>query len=464
MSGYGSVQPLLPLLAGRFGERLATTEAVRAAHGAGEGVRDPHPPDAVVFPTSAEEVADVVRLCAEHRVPVVPFGVGTSLEGHVQAVHGGVTLNLSGLDRILQVNASDLDARVEAGVTREALNAHIRDQGLFFPLDPGANATLGGMAATRASGTNAVRYGTMRDVTLGLTVVTPKGEVIRTGGRARKSSSGYDLTRLYVGSEGTLGIITEVQLRLFGIPEVIVAGVCQFDAVEHAVEAVTAVLQIGLPIARIEFLDRTQIAACIAYSRLDDLSAAPTLFFELHGSPAAVAEQRTMMSELLRSFGGTEPRWAERQEDRTRLWTARHDAFWAARALKPGYDSLSTDACVPISALPAIIAAAEQAAAESGFTCPIVGHVGDGNFHMMVLYRPDERTRADALATEIARLAIAAGGTATGEHGIGLHRIPLLVEEHGPAVDVMLAIKASLDPDDIMNPGKTLPRRETALA
>lgn len=464
MSAYGDVAALLPRLRTSFRDRVATGEAVRATHAKGEGVSDIFLPDAVLFPRSTAEVVEAVRLCAEHRVPVVPFGVGTSLEGHVQAVRGGVTLNLSGLGAVLSSSAADLDCRVEAGVTREQLNAHVRDQGLFFPLDPGANATLGGMAATRASGTNAVRYGTMREVTLGLTVVTPQGQVIRTGGRARKSSSGYDLTRLYVGSEGTLGVITELQLRLFGLPETIAAGVCQFATVRSAIEAVTAILQIGLPVARIEFLDALQMQACIAYSHLDDLASVPTLFFELHGSPASVADQRAGVGELLSAFGGGAPRWAERPEDRTRLWTARHNAYWAARGLRPGFESISTDACVPISALPDVIAESAADAAATDLVCPIVGHVGDGNFHMLILHRPEERARADALATGIARRAIRAGGTATGEHGIGLHRIPLLVEEHGPAVEVMRAIKQALDPYDIMNPGKLIPARPAAFA
>ena len=454
MTGYGDAAALVPRLSERFGERVATGEAVRSAHAQGEGVSAPFLPDAVLFPRSTEEVAEAVRLCAAARVPIVPFGVGTSLEGQVQAVRGGVTFDLSGLDRIVAVNAADLDCRVEAGVTREALNAHLRDQGLFFPLDPGANATLGGMGATRASGTNAVRYGTMREVTLGLTVVTPRGEIVRTGGRARKSSAGYDLTRLYVGSEGTLGIITELQLRLFGVPETIAAGVCQFDAIRPAVEAVTTILQMGLPVARLEFLDALQMQACIAYSKLDDLAARPTLFIELHGSPASVADQRETITGLIDTFGGGAPRWAERQEDRTRLWAARHNAYWAARALLPGFESISTDACVPIAALPDVLAASQAAAEASGLTCPVVGHVGDGNFHVLILHRPEERARADALATDIARRAIACGGTATGEHGIGLHRIGLLVEEHGPGVEIMRAIKQALDPDDIMNPGK----------
>jgi D-lactate dehydrogenase (cytochrome) len=450
-------QAVAERLSALLGDRFSTSDAVRGEHARGEAFSDVYPPDGVIFPRSTAEVAAAIRICAGEGVPIIPFGVGTSLEGHVQAIHGGVTFDMSGLDRIINVAPADLDCRVEAGVTREALNAHLRDQGLFFPLDPGANATLGGMASTRASGTNAVRYGTMREVTLGLTVVTPTGEVITTGGRARKSSTGYDLTRLYVGSEGTLGVITELQLRLFGIPETVIAGLCQFQSVRPAIEAVTTILQMGLPVARIEFLDALQMEACIAYSRLEDLEPRPTLFIELHGSLAAVVDQRATMIELLEGFGGDAPRWAERQEDRTRLWTARHNAYWAARALRPGFETITTDACVPISALPDVIEACKADADDLGLACPVVGHVGDGNFHMLILHRPEERTIADRLAEAVARRAIAYGGTASGEHGIGLHRMPLLFEEHGAAVSVMRAIKHALDPANIMNPGKLIP-------
>ena len=447
-------------LRARFGERLATSDAIRAAHGRGEGLYDLLPPDAVLFARSTEDVAAAVAICAAHRTPVIPFGVGTSLEGHVQAIRGGISLDLSGMDRILSVNPADLDCRVEAGVTREALNAHLKSDGLFFPLDPGANATLGGMAATRASGTNAVRYGTMREVTLGLTVVTPQGEVIRTGGRARKSASGYDLTRLYIGSEGTLGVITEIQLRLFGIPETIASAVCPFATLSGAVEAVTVILQSGIPLARIELLDELQMRACIGHSKLEGLAEVPTLFLEFHGAPAGVDEQIAQVRDIVADFGGGELSWATRQEDRTKLWTARHNAYWAARSLKPGCESFSTDACVPISALPAVIAEAKDAAAASGLICPIVGHVGDGNFHMLVLFDPAEgaeRDRAEALSASVAAIALRHGGTISGEHGVGLHKLPFMAAEHGPALDVMRAVKQALDPLGIMNPGKTVP-------
>jgi D-lactate dehydrogenase (cytochrome) len=447
-------------------ERLSLAPAVRAAHGQGEGMGESHPPDGVVFARSSDEVARIVELCAAHRVPVIPFGAGSSLEGHLHAIHGGVSLDLSGMDRVLAVSADDLDCHVEAGVTREALNLELRHQGLFFPLDPGANATLGGMAATRASGTNAVRYGTMRDVTLGLTVVTAEGDIIRTGGRARKSSAGYDLTRLYIGSEGTLGIITELRLRLFGIPEEIAAAVVQFEDLAAAVATVTLVLQTGIPVARIELLDEVQTAASIAWSKLSDLKPLATLFLEFHGSPAEVAGQMEAVAAIANDMGGGAMARARSPEARNRLWKARHEAYWAARGLKPGCDSFATDACVPISALPEVIAGARADAAAAGLLAPIVGHVGDGNFHALLLFDPadpGERARADAVSVAIARRAIAAGGTATGEHGVGRHKLGLLAEEHGEgAVAVMRRVKQALDPLGILNPGKTVPEAGAA--
>jgi D-lactate dehydrogenase (cytochrome) len=366
------------------------------------------------------------------------------------------------MDRIIDVSAGDFDCHIEAGVTREQLNAYLRDQGLFFPLDPGANATLGGMASTRASGTNAVRYGTMRDVVLGLTVVTPSGEVIRTGSRARKSSAGYDLTRLYIGAEGTLGIITELRLRLSGIPEEIASGVVQFDELSEAVSAVVGILQMGVPIARIELLDELQMKACIAYSKLEGFAEKPTLFLEFHGSPAAVKEQAETVGMIFEDIGGGGFQWATDQAERNRLWKARHEAWHAGRALAPGKESLATDACVPITALAEVVAETKAEAEKSGLLCPIVGHVGDGNFHVMILFDPADRKEADraqGLADWVARRAIAAGGTSTGEHGVGVHKLGVVAEELGPAVDVMQAIKAALDPSNIMNPGKTLPVR-----
>lgn len=449
-------------LRARFPERLTTSHAVLDAHGRGEGLRDIMRPDAVMFARSTADVAAVVGICDETATPLIAFGVGTSLEGQVQAPFGGICLDLSGMDKVLSVNTEDLDCRVEAGVTREALNAFVKTEGLFFPLDPGANATLGGMAATRASGTNAVRYGTMRDVALGLTVVTPQGVVIQTGGRARKSATGYDLTRLYIGSEGTLGIITELQLRLFGVPETIAAAVCQFDALPGAIDAVVTILQLGVPMARIELLDAVQMRACIAYSRLEGLAEAPTLFLEFHGAPAGVDEQIAQVTAVAAQHGGGELRWATQQEDRTALWTARHNAYWAARSLKPGHEAFATDACVPISRLAECIVETIAEADAYGLVCPVVGHVGDGNFHMLVLFDPGDRTqrdRAEALVASIARRSLALGGTISGEHGVGLHKLSAMPAEHGDALDVMRAVKCALDPKNIMNPGKLIPPR-----
>lgn len=444
----------------RLGERISTMRPIRESHGRGEGVHATMPPDAVVFAESTDEVALVLEACNRHRVPIIPFGAGTSLEGQVQAIHGGISLDLSGMNRILAVRDADLDCHVEAGVTREALNKHLRDQGLFFPLDPGANATLGGMAATRASGTNAVRYGTMREVTLGLTVVTPTGQIVRTGTRARKSSCGYDLTRLYLGSEGTLGVITELNLRLFGIPECIRSGVCQFDDLSGAVHAVTLILQMGIAVARVELLDSLQMQACINYSNLDWLQPQPTLFFEFHGSDAGVADQIARVAEIVASSGGRDFQFAAEIEDRNRLWKARHNAYWASRALRPGCESIATDACVPISELARCILESCAEADAAGLVCPVVGHVGDGNFHMLILFNPEDASEieaAEALARSVALRAIACGGTATGEHGVGIHKLDLLAHEHQEAIEIMVAIKQALDPAGIMNPGKTVP-------
>ncbi|GAM99029.1 D-lactate dehydrogenase [alpha proteobacterium U9-1i] len=444
----------------RFGERISTTEAIRQAHGRGEGVIKTFAPSAVAWPESTDEVAAMVSICAAHDTPVIAFGAGTSLEGQVQAVNGGVCIDLTRMRRLLEVSAADLDCRVEAGLDREGLNALLKGDGLFFPLDPGANATLGGMAATRASGTNAVRYGTMREATLGLTVVTAAGQVMRLGGRARKSAAGYDLVRLFVGSEGTLGVITELQLRLFGIPEVIAAAVCQFETLRGAVEAVCAISQAGVPIARIELLDQLQMRACITYSKLKEMAAKPTLFMEFHGSSCSVTDQIAQVETTVAEFGGTPLRHARTPEQRSALWRARHNAYHAGRSLRPGSESIATDACVPISALPDCLLAAEAMASEAGLICPIVGHVGDGNFHLLVLFDPAsraEQAKAEALALGVARLALAFGGTISGEHGVGVHKRGLMREEHGAAVDLMRAIKHAFDPSGIMNPGKMLP-------
>ena len=454
------VAELVQRLSGDFGERAVTTQAVREHHSHGEGLADAALPDVVVFPHSNEEVAAIVRLCHLARVPVIAFGVGTSLEGHVAALYGGVCVDLSQMNRVLEVNAEDLDCRVQAGVTREQLNAELKGTGLFFPIDPGANATIGGMAATRASGTNAVRYGTMRENVLGLTVVTADGRIVKTGGRARKSSAGYDLTRLFVGAEGTLGVITEIQLRLYGVPEAIQAAVCQFPDLASAVNTVIIAMQTGISVARIELLDEVQMEASIRYSKLEGFAAKPTLFFEFHGSEAGVREQSVAMQAASDEFGGSTYQWATKTEDRTRLWKARHDAYYAALAFKPGMTSFATDACVPISRLADCILETKVDVEKSGLTAPILGHVGDGNFHLVVLFDgadPAQRERAEALAKGVSMRAISMGGTCTGEHGIGWHKLDVLAQEHGEAVDLMRMIKRALDPRDIMNPGKTVP-------
>ena len=441
------------------GDRLVTSEAIRCQHGRGEGLAVAAPPDAVAFPTTSEEVAALARACHAARVPIVPFGTGTSLEGHVAAVDGGLCIDLSRMKRVLAVSPEALDCRVEAGVTRGELNAELRVTGLHFPVDPGADASLGGMAATRASGTTAVRYGTMRENVLGLTVVTPDGRIVRTGGRARKSAAGLDLTRLYVGSEGTLGIITEVQLRLYGLPDSIVAAVCPFPDLAAAVGAAAAIVGVSIPVVRMELLNGAQMTASIAYSRLHDLRPVPTLFFEFHGSAAGVAEQAELTGELVAGFGGGPLQIARETEDRSRLWKARADVYPADLALVPGGSMICTDACVPLSALLPCILETEADIAESGVRAPILGHVGDGNFHLNIVYRPedaDERRRAENLAQRVGYRAIRFGGTCTGEHGIGLHKREQLEAEHGEALAVMAAIKTALDPRGIMNPGKML--------
>lgn len=449
---------LLESLRSLLGERLSTAFAVREQHGKDVSFHEGHPPDAVAFAETTEEVAAIVRLCAEHKTPVVPFGTGTSLEGHIAALHGGVCIDLGRMNAILEVNAEDLDCRVQAGVTRKQLNEYLRDTGLFFPIDPGADASLGGMAATRASGTNAVRYGTMRENVLGLTVVTADGRVIRTGGRARKSSAGYDLTRLFIGSEGTLGVITEVQLRLHGIPEAISAAVCPFETLQGAIDTVILTIQSGIPVARIELLDEVQMGACVTYSDLD-YPALPTLFFEFHGTEAGVKEQAERVAEIAAELGGRDFRWATRQEDRTKLWQARHDAYWAAKALKPGSGGWATDVCVPISRLTECILETKRDIEENGLLAPLVGHVGDGNFHLVYLLNEDdeeEYRRASAHNDRMVMRAIAMGGTCTGEHGVGYGKIPFLQAEHGEAVTLMRQVKKALDPDNIMNPGKVV--------
>lgn len=418
------------------------------------------PPDAVVMAQSTADIQDVVRICAKHRVPVIPFGTGTSLEGQVNAPAGGICIDLREMNRILEVHADDLDCVIEPGVTRKALNEHLRDQGLFFPIDPGADASIGGMASTRASGTNAVRYGTMKDNILALKVVDANGEIISTGTRAKKSSAGYDLTHLFIGAEGTLGIISEITLKLRGIPQSIAAGSCSFQTVKGACDATILAIQTGIPLARIELLNAAQVAACNAYSKLT-LPETPLLLLEFHGTEADVAEQSAMFGEIARECGGGEFAQATRPEDRTRLWQARHDAYWAVRGLRPNAGTVATDVCVPISRLADCVTETEQDLEVSRLTSPIVGHVGDGNFHCSLLCDPDdpdERQRAEGFMQRLVERAQAMGGTCTGEHGIGQGKQKYLVKELGPqAVAAMRALKVALDPHNILNPGKILP-------
>ncbi len=450
--------PLIEALRALLGERLSTAPAVREHHGKDASYHAVEAPDAVAFAETTEEVAAIVKLCAAHKRPVIAFGTGTSLEGHVQAAHGGICIDLSAMTEILEVNEADLDCRVQAGVTRKALNTYLRDTGLFFPIDPGADASLGGMAATSASGTNAVRYGTMRENVMGLTVVLADGRVIRTGGRARKSAAGYDLTRLFVGSEGTLGIITEIQLRLYGIPEAVTAAVCSFDTLAGAVDTVILTIQSGIPVARIELLDELQVKAINAYSKLD-YPVKPTLFFEFHGTEAWAKEQAAMVGEIARDYGGSNFEWAIRQEDRNKLWQARHDAYFANLALRPGAKGWATDVCVPISRLAECILETRRDIDETGVLAPIVGHVGDGNFHLTFLVDPDdpeEMAKTEGVNERMVMRALAMGGTCTGEHGVGTGKMRFLQAEHGEALAVMRQVKLALDPDNIMNPGKIL--------
>jgi D-lactate dehydrogenase (cytochrome) len=441
-----------------LGERLSTNAALREHHSHGQDTQPPVLPDAVAFVETTTEAARVLALCNQEHVPVIPWGAGTSLEGHVTPVRGGITLDLSRMTRILDVSQPDMDCRVEAGVTRDQLNTHLRDSGLFFPVDPGTSAcTIGGMCGTRASGTNAVRYGTMRENVLGLTVALADGRVINTGGRVRKSANGYDLTRLFLGSEGTLGVITEIQLRLHGIPEAISSATCQFAELAGAVDSVIAILQTGIPVARMELLDEVQMGACIAYSKLQGLQALPSIFFEFHGTAASVAEQAAQAESLAAEFGGQGFRWATDPAERSKLWQARHDALWAALALKPGHRGIATDSIVPISRLTEAILGTKEAVAASGLTAPIVGHVGDGNFHTVILVpdEPDGLARAWELDRKIVGTALSLGGSCSGEHGVGIGKREFLLQEHGPeALAVMRSVKQALDPRGVMNPGK----------
>jgi len=449
----------LGILKQQFAERLHTGQAMREQHAHTTTWIKNQAPDAVIFAQSTQDVAAIIKVCAAHKVPVIAFGTGTSLEGHVNAPAGGISIDMSQMDKVLEVNAGDLDCRVQPGVTREALNSHLRDQGLFFPIDPGANASLGGMTATRASGTNAVRYGTMKDNVIAVEAVMADGTVIRTASRARKSSAGYDLTRLMVGSEGTLGIITEITLRLQGIPEAISSARCSFPTVEAACETVMNVIQYGLPVARIELLDAMVVKAVNGYSKLS-LPETPMLLLEFHGSDAGVVEQAEAFSMLADENGGSDYQATTTMEERNKLWQARHDAYWAMLALRPGCKAVATDVCVPISRLADAVGAANNKAAELGLIAPIVGHAGDGNFHASLLLdmdNADEVARAETYVSWLNELAISMDGTCTGEHGIGQGKRPYLVKELGAATSVMGTIKAALDPNNIMNPGKILP-------
>ncbi len=439
-----------------LGDRVSTNATVRDTHGKDESWHHPHRPDAVVFPNTTEEVSEVVKICARHKLPVVAYGTGTCLEGNVIPHHGGVVVDLLNLDQVLRVSAEDLDCTVQARVTRKQLNEYIRDQGLFFPIDPGADASLGGMAATRASGTNAVRYGTMRENVLALTVVLADGRIIKTSRRARKSAAGYDLTRVFVGSEGTLGIITEVTLRLYGIPEAMASAVCSFDTLSGAVDTVIQTIQIGIPVARIELLDDLEMDAVNKFSKLD-YPVKDTLFLEFHGTEAGVKEQAETVQELAAENGGGDFKWATKAEDRNKLWAARHDVTYASKALRPGCEIWATDVCVPISRLAECILETKKDLADSFLMAPLVGHVGDGNFHLGFLINrddPKELEEAERLNDRLVMRALAMDGTCTGEHGIGLGKMKFMTAEHGEGVAVMRAIKKALDPDNIMNPGK----------
>ena len=453
-------QAMIDRLRGHFGDRFTTAQAVREHHGRDESPFPEMLPDAVVFATCTDDVVQVVKACDEFEVPLIPYGAGSSLEGHTLALHGGISLDVSGMNRVLSLNPEDLTVTVEPGMTRKQLNEHLRDTGLFFPIDPGADASLGGMASTRASGTNAVRYGTMRENVLALEVVTAKGKIVRTARRARKSSAGYDLTRLFVGSEGTLGVITQVTVRLYPQPEAISAAVCQFPTVHDAVACVIQTIQLGVPVARVELMDSAAVRACNLYSKLN-LRETPLLLFEFHGTEASVKEQAQTVQEIAKEHHGLDFEWAERPEDRSRLWTARHNAYFAGLQLKPGCRASTTDVCVPISRLADCLDQTTRLLESAQFPTTIVGHVGDGNFHVLMLLDPDDASQWEAsehINEQIVTIALNADGTCTGEHGIGLHKLGFMHQEHGhDALELMWALKRAYDPKNILNPGKVLP-------
>ena len=451
------VGALIQSLPADLHHRFSLNPGIRNQHGHGEDRFGTVAPDAVFYASNNDEVALLLNACNTLKIPVIPYGAGTSCEGQLIAIQGGVSLDLSEMNTIVQIDADNMTCRVQAGVTRKQLNHELRHLGLFFPIDPGADASIGGMAATRASGTNAVRYGTMRENVIGLSVVTPQGEIITTGGKAKKSAAGYDLTGLYVGSEGTLGVMTEIQLRLYPIPEVIKAAVCSFSRVENAVNSVILAIQCGIPVARIELLNTLQMEACIRYSKLQGFESKPTLFLEFHGSSAYVQEQIDALQAITQEQGGSDYRWAETTEARTELWTARHQAYFASQALRPGFAAMATDVCVPISRLAENILAAEQKAQELDLCSPIVGHVGDGNYHMLILFDnedPLQSARAEELSGFLVDNALRSGGTCTGEHGIGFGKKDYLIQERGAAVSLMKTLKKAMDPNLIMNPGK----------
>jgi D-lactate dehydrogenase (cytochrome) len=461
-----AVDDVIAELRAQLGDRVSTNATVLEQHSHGESRTISFPPDAVCFPESTEEVSAIVRTCAAAGVPIVAFGAGSSVEAHVAAVHGGICIDMTHMNRILEVRVLDLDVTVQAGVTRRQLNDALVSEGVFFPVDPGADATLGGMAATRASGTTTVRYGAMRDNVVNLTVVLADGQIIRTQSRARKSSSGYDLTHLFVGSEGTLGIICELTVRVYGVPEATAAAVCTFPTVDDAVRAVTEIVQYGIPVARAELLDETQIDAINKYAGLD-LAVLPTVCFEFHGSERGVAEDAESASVIVHQHGAADFEWTTDQAERTRLWTARHNAFFAACALRPGAKPLTTDVCVPVSRLAECIAETKADLAGAASPVCLLGHIGDGNFHLILLVddtNPDEVAAAEAINERMVHRALAMDGTCTGEHGVGLGKQHFLEAEHGAALDVMRAIKAALDPNDLLNPGKLLPPRHQGVS
>lgn len=456
----GAVTTAIDILRQRFGDRVQTGEAMRRQHGHTLTWLENQPPDVVVWPNSTEEVVEIVRIARDHEVPIIPFGAGTSLEGHVNAPRGGISLDFANMNQVIKVNELDLDCVVQPGISRKAINDYLRDMGLFFPIDPGAEeATLGGMAATRASGTNAVRYGTMRENVLNLTAVMADGSIMKTGGRARKSAAGYDLTRLLVGSEGTLGIITEMTVRLYGIPETILAAVCPFKTLEGACSTVIQAIQLGLGLARIELLDEMQLHAVNVHSKTS-YEEVPTLFLEFHGSPVSARDQVEQFREIAEAEGAMRFDWAEREEDRRQMWKARHEVYWAVRSTWPGKDTLATDVCVPISRLAECVLETKKDIEATGIIAPIVGHVGDGNFHTSPVFDqndPAERKKIEGFLERLAARAIAMEGTCTGEHGVGQGKSKYLEAEVGAGVQVMRQIKAALDPQDLFNPGKIVP-------